>query len=47
VRFAFTAMHPDGEIARLAEAVRALIEFSPARQETRQETPKETPKETL
>jgi 8-amino-7-oxononanoate synthase len=37
LRFAFTAMHPDGEIARLAEAVRALIEFSPARQETREE----------
>jgi 8-amino-7-oxononanoate synthase len=34
LRFAFTAMHPDEEIARLAEAVRALIAFAPARQET-------------
>jgi 8-amino-7-oxononanoate synthase len=34
LRFAFTALHPDEEIARLAEAVRALIAFAPARQET-------------
>ncbi|MGH6842979.1 MAG: aminotransferase class I/II-fold pyridoxal phosphate-dependent enzyme, partial [Methylocella sp.] len=34
LRFAFTAMHKDEEIARLAEAVRALIAFAPARQET-------------
>jgi 8-amino-7-oxononanoate synthase len=34
LRFAFTAMHPDEEIARLAEAVRPLIAFAPARQET-------------
>ena len=34
LRFAFTAMHPDEEIARLAEAVRAIIAFAPARQET-------------
>jgi 8-amino-7-oxononanoate synthase len=33
LRFAFTAMHPDEEIARLADAVRALIEFTPARKE--------------
>ena len=33
LRFAFTAMHPDEEIARLAHAVRALIEFTPARKE--------------
>jgi 8-amino-7-oxononanoate synthase len=31
LRFAFTAMHPDEEIARLAEAVQALIEFAPPR----------------
>jgi len=30
LRFAFTAMHPDEEVARLAEAVRALIASSPA-----------------
>lgn len=30
LRFAFTAMHPDEEIARLAEAVRALAESAPA-----------------
>jgi 8-amino-7-oxononanoate synthase len=30
LRFAFSAMHPDGEIARLAEAVRSLNEFLPA-----------------
>jgi 8-amino-7-oxononanoate synthase len=29
LRFAFTAMHSDEEIARLAEAVQALIEFAP------------------
>ncbi|MGQ0445233.1 MAG: 8-amino-7-oxononanoate synthase [Beijerinckiaceae bacterium] len=34
LRFAFTAMHKDEEIARLAEAVRALIAFAPARKET-------------
>jgi 8-amino-7-oxononanoate synthase len=34
LRFAFTAMHPDEEIARLADAVRALNAFAPARQET-------------
>jgi 8-amino-7-oxononanoate synthase len=33
LRFAFTALHPDEEIARLADAVRALAAFSPARQE--------------
>ncbi|HMF06531.1 MAG TPA: 8-amino-7-oxononanoate synthase [Methylocella sp.] len=31
LRFAFTAMHPDGEIARLAQDVRSLGEFSPSR----------------
>jgi 8-amino-7-oxononanoate synthase len=31
LRFAFTAMHPDGEIARLAQAVRSLGEFSRSR----------------
>jgi 8-amino-7-oxononanoate synthase len=34
LRFAFTALHPDEEIARLADAVRALVAFAPARQET-------------
>ena len=33
LRFAFTALHPDEEIARLADAVRALAAFSPTRQE--------------
>jgi 8-amino-7-oxononanoate synthase len=33
LRFAFTAMHPDEEIARLADAVRALIECTPPRKE--------------
>src|ERR1700730_16660440 len=33
LRFAFTALHPDEEIARLADAVRALVAFTPARQE--------------
>ena len=33
LRFAFTAMHPDEEIARLADAVRALVAFTPARKE--------------
>jgi 8-amino-7-oxononanoate synthase len=33
LRFAFTALHPDEEIARLADAVRALVAFAPARQE--------------
>jgi 8-amino-7-oxononanoate synthase len=33
LRFAFTAMHPDEEIARLADTVRACIDFSPARKE--------------
>jgi 8-amino-7-oxononanoate synthase len=52
LRFAFTAMHPDDEIVRLAEAVRPLIAGAPAPegtpremvQETLKETPKETPK---
>jgi 8-amino-7-oxononanoate synthase len=35
LRFAFTALHPDEEIARLADAVRALVAFAPARQEIR------------
>jgi 8-amino-7-oxononanoate synthase len=30
LRFAFSAMHPEGEIARLAEVVRSLNEFLPA-----------------
>jgi 8-amino-7-oxononanoate synthase len=34
LRFAFTALHPDEEIARLADAVRALVAFAPARKET-------------
>jgi len=29
LRFAFTAMHPDEEIARLADAVRGLVCFPP------------------
>jgi 8-amino-7-oxononanoate synthase len=33
LRFAFTAMHSDEEVARLADAVRALVAFAPARQE--------------
>ncbi|MGH6857070.1 MAG: aminotransferase class I/II-fold pyridoxal phosphate-dependent enzyme, partial [Methylocella sp.] len=33
LRFAFTALHPDEEIARLADTVRALVAFAPARQE--------------
>ncbi len=33
LRFAFTALHPDEEIARLADAVRTLVAFAPARQE--------------
>jgi len=33
LRFAFTAAHKDEEIARLAEAVRALAAFRPARKE--------------
>jgi 8-amino-7-oxononanoate synthase len=33
LRFAFTALHPDEEIARLADAVRALIAFAPVRKE--------------
>jgi 8-amino-7-oxononanoate synthase len=33
LRFAFTAVHPDEEIARLADAVRALVAFAPARKE--------------
>jgi len=44
LRFAFTAMHPDEEIARLADAVRFLIAGTPARPETPQETLKGTPK---
>ena len=35
LRFAFTALHPGEEIARLADAVRALVAFAPARQEVR------------
>ncbi|MGH6830127.1 MAG: aminotransferase class I/II-fold pyridoxal phosphate-dependent enzyme, partial [Methylocella sp.] len=35
LRFAFTALHPDEEIARLADAVRALVAFAPAREEIR------------
>jgi 8-amino-7-oxononanoate synthase len=38
LRFAFTAMHPDEEVARLAEAVRALIASWPAPMKTLQET---------
>jgi 8-amino-7-oxononanoate synthase len=34
LRFAFTALHPDNEIARLADAVRASVAFAPARKET-------------
>lgn len=34
LRFAFTALHPDEEIARLADAVRALVAFAPGRKET-------------
>ncbi len=41
LRFAFTALHPDEEIARLAEAVRVLKAFAPARQEIAKEIPKE------
>jgi 8-amino-7-oxononanoate synthase len=33
LRFAFTALHPDNEIARLADAVRASVAFAPARKE--------------
>ncbi len=44
LRFAFTAMHPDEEIARLADAVRFLIAGTPARLETPQEMLKGTPK---
>jgi 8-amino-7-oxononanoate synthase len=40
LRFAFTAMHPDEEIARLADAVRPLIAGTPARQERARETRK-------
>jgi 8-amino-7-oxononanoate synthase len=36
LRFAFTAKHPDEEIARLADAVRALVAFAPARREVPQ-----------
>jgi 8-amino-7-oxononanoate synthase len=39
LRFAFTAMHPDEEIARLAEAVQALIEFAPPRAKPVRVTP--------
>ncbi len=34
LRFAFTARHPAEEIARLAEAVRALVAFAPARKKS-------------
>lgn len=44
LRFAFTAMHPGEEIARLADTVRALIAGMPARKETPPGTPKETAK---
>ncbi|HUZ92354.1 MAG TPA: aminotransferase class I/II-fold pyridoxal phosphate-dependent enzyme, partial [Methylocella sp.] len=44
LRFAFTAMHPDDEIGRLADAVRPLIAGAPAPKGTFQETFKETPK---
>jgi len=40
LRFAFTALHPDEEIARLAEAVRALFAFAPARKEIPEEIAK-------
>ncbi|MGH6811597.1 MAG: 8-amino-7-oxononanoate synthase [Methylocella sp.] len=40
LRFAFTALHPDEEIARLAEAVRALVAIAPARQEISKEIAK-------
>ena len=40
LRFAFTAMHPDEEIARLADAARALIACPPMRKETLQDVPK-------
>ena len=35
LRFAFTALHPDEEIARLADAVRALVAFAPVGKEIR------------
>jgi 8-amino-7-oxononanoate synthase len=44
LRFAFTAMHPGEEIARLAEAVQALIADTPAYKKTPQETLQEIPK---
>ncbi len=44
LRFAFTAMHPDEEIVRLADAVRLLIAGTPAGLETPQKTLKGTPK---
>jgi 8-amino-7-oxononanoate synthase len=40
LRFAFTALHPDEEIARLAEAVRALVALAPARKEIPKEMAK-------
>jgi 8-amino-7-oxononanoate synthase len=40
LRFAFTALHPDEEIARLAEAVRALVALAPARREIPKEMAK-------
>jgi 8-amino-7-oxononanoate synthase len=40
LRFAFTALHPGEEIARLADAVRAHVTFAPARQGIAKEIPK-------
>jgi 8-amino-7-oxononanoate synthase len=40
LRFAFTAQHPDEEIARLADAVRALAAFAPACKEIPKEIAK-------
>jgi 8-amino-7-oxononanoate synthase len=45
LRFTFTAMHPDQEIARLADAVRTLIARPPARERPPQDTLGETSKE--
>jgi 8-amino-7-oxononanoate synthase len=40
LRFAFTAMHPDEEIARLAKAVRALDQYRPDHRKALQGVPK-------
>jgi 8-amino-7-oxononanoate synthase len=40
LRFTFNALHPDEEIARLAEAVRALVALAPARREIPKEMAK-------